>query len=144
MKIGIAGDNLIIRLDPGDDILASLEAACQEHRITNAEITGLGSAESPTLAHYRRDTKKFTERRFDGIFEIVSLVGNVALIDGQSKAHCHVTVADAQMTVYGGHLVKGVCSATVELIVRPLPSAYTKQLDEEVGLKVWQLGDKPA
>lgn len=141
MKLGPAGHDLIIRLDPGDDILASLAAACQEHDIANAEVTGLGSVEAVTLAHYRRDTQQFTERSLEGIYEIVSLLGNVALIDSQPVAHCHVTIADAAMTPLGGHLVRGVCSATVELVVRPLASHYSKHHDARVGLKLWQFDE---
>jgi predicted DNA-binding protein with PD1-like motif len=139
VKIGVAGGELIVRLDAGDDILTSIAAACRNHGIQNAEITGIGSVASPTLAHYRRDTQKFTEKSFDGVYEVASLTGNVALIDGQPVAHCHVVVSDAAMTASAGHLVAGVCSATVELIIQPLESSYAKKFDEEVGLKLWQV-----
>jgi uncharacterized protein len=139
VKAACAGNDLIARLEPGDDVLGSLAALCAEYDIKNAEITGIGSIESPVLAHYRRDTKHFTERAFDGIYEIVSLLGNVALVEGRPVAHCHVTIADEDMVAWAGHLVRGTCSATLELIIRPLASAYSKSLDETVGLKVWQL-----
>jgi predicted DNA-binding protein with PD1-like motif len=87
------------------------------------------------------DTKKFTERKLTGIFEIVSLTGNVGLVDGRPFAHCHVAVSDADMAVHGGHLVKGRCSATVELVIRAVESKYHKKFDDEVGLKIWQLED---
>lgn len=139
MKVAQAGRELIIRLEPGDDILAAVAAACRQHHITNAEITGLGSAEAVTLAHYRRDTKKFTHRTFAGIYEIASLVGNVALIDGQTAAHCHVVISGPDMAAHAGHLAAGVCSATVELVVRPLDGRYEKRHDEIIGLNLWQL-----
>ncbi len=139
MKVGHAKSSVIVRLDPGDDILVSIETVCRDHGVMNAEITGLGSVESPTLAHYRRGTKKFTERAFEGVFEIASLVGNVAVNDGQPAAHCHVVISDAAMTPYAGHLVKGLCSATVELVIQPLESHYEKQLNGEIGLNLWQL-----
>jgi predicted DNA-binding protein with PD1-like motif len=134
-----AGDSYIIRLDPGDDILKSIGAACREHDIQNAEITGIGSVETPTLAHYRKDTQHFTEKTLEGIYEIISLLGNVGLVDGQPTAHCHVTISDAQMQPWAGHLKAGVCSATVELVVRQLDSAYSKAHDDAIGLKLWQL-----
>jgi predicted DNA-binding protein with PD1-like motif len=139
MKTAKAGDSLIVRLEAGDDILASLEAACHEHGIQNAEVTGIGSVESPTLAHYRKDTKHFTERAFDGIYEIISLTGNVGLVDGKPVAHCHIAISDDQMQVWGGHLKAGACSATVELVVRRLDSDYSKQFDQAIGLKLWRL-----
>jgi uncharacterized protein len=139
LKAARAGQDVIVRLEPGDDILLSLAAICADYDIKNAEVSGIGSVDSPTLAHYRRDTKHFTERTFVGIYEIVSLLGNVALVEGRPVAHCHVTIADEAMTAMAGHLVRGACSATVELIIRPLDGAFTKTLDESIGLKLWQL-----
>jgi uncharacterized protein len=138
VKLGQAGRDLIIRLEPGEDILASVGAACRQHDIANAEVTGLGSAEQVTLAHYRRDTQEFTRRSFDGIYEIASLVGNVALIDGQPTLHCHVTIAGPDLAAHAGHLAAGVCSATVELVVRPLDSRYAKRHDDAIGLNLWR------
>jgi predicted DNA-binding protein with PD1-like motif len=139
VKVGIAADTLIVRLEVGDDILASVAAVCREHHIDNAVVSGIGSVEAVTLAHYRRDTQKFTQRAFEGIYEIVSLLGNVALVGGQPALHCHVTIADAEMTPQAGHLAAGVCSATVELIIRRLDSHFAKQLNEDIGLPLWQL-----
>jgi predicted DNA-binding protein with PD1-like motif len=44
------------------------------------------------------------------------------------------------MQVWGGHLKAGVCSATVELVVRRLDGAFKKEFDETIGLKLWQIG----
>lgn len=139
MKVGRAGESIIVRLEAGDDILGSIEAACAAHNVTNAEITGLGSIESPTLAHYRMDTKKFTERSLKGIYEVISLTGNIGLVDGRPFAHCHVAISDADMVVHGGHLVSGACSATLEVVIRAIEAKYHKQFDDEIGLKVWRL-----
>jgi predicted DNA-binding protein with PD1-like motif len=139
MRVGTTATGLVVRLDPGDDVVAQIQAAAAAHHIANAEVTGLGSVEAPTLAHYRRDTQKFTERAFAGIFEVVSLVGNISLVDDRPTLHCHVTISDADMTTHGGHLVHATCSATLELIIRRLDTSYAKRHDDTVGLNIWQL-----
>jgi predicted DNA-binding protein with PD1-like motif len=126
-----------LMLEPGDDIHSSIESYCARYDFANAEVTGIGSVDSPTLAHYSMVTRKFTDRPFEGIFEIASFIGNVSLVDGKPFAHIHVTVSDIDMTAHSGHLVKGRCSATLELILRPFSSRYTKSDSEAVGLKVW-------
>src|SRR5260370_1238578 len=116
MKHATLNDNThALRLDPGEDIHATLEDFCQEAGINNAAVEGIGSVEAPTLAHYSIKTKEFTDKHLDGVYEVTSLLGNVALVDGKPFAHMHVTVADIGMQTFGGHLVKGVCSATLEL-----------------------------
>lgn len=128
-----------VRLEPGEDIHESVVKFCQEHSISSAELRAIGSVESPTLAHYRKDQKKFTERQFSGIYEIVSLLGVVALEDGRPAAHIHLTISDQDMNASGGHLVKGACSATVELVVRRYYAKITKKFDDEIGLRLWDI-----
>jgi uncharacterized protein len=140
MKFNSAGkDTSILRLDPGDDIVASIQRFCRDQAIVNAEVSGIGSVQDPLLAHYRIDQHKYREQQLKGIFEIASLLGSVAPFDGVQLAHLHVVVSDEQMRAFGGHLVKGAASATAELVVRRLSSSYKKHLNSEVGLRIWDL-----
>ena len=129
-----------LRLEPGDDIHESVQAFCADTNINNATIQGIGSVDSPTLAHYSMHSKQFTDKRLEGIFEVTSLLGNIALVDGKPFAHIHVTISDPAMTAHAGHLVKGECSATLELVVASYPSHHWKSDDETIGLKVWDFG----
>jgi uncharacterized protein len=129
----------VLRLELGEDIHDTIQMFCAEQHITNAAIEGIGSVDSPTLAHYSIKTKKFTDKHFEGIYEVTSLLGNVARVDGQPFTHLHLTISDETMQVHGGHLVKGECSATLELIVKSFPSEHAKLQDDAIGLKVWDL-----
>jgi uncharacterized protein len=128
-----------VRLDPGEDIHESVVKFCQEKDISSAEVRAIGSVDSPTLAHYRKDHKEFTEQAFNGIYEIVSMLGIVSLEDGKPAAHLHVTISDQGMNALGGHLVKGTCSATVEMIVRRYYAKLSKTFNDQVGLRLWDL-----
>jgi uncharacterized protein len=126
-----------LRLDPGDDVLAKLESFCSENQIDNASVAGIGSFESPTIAHYSIRTKQFTDKSLEGIHEVTSLLGNISLVDGKPFAHLHVNVAGPDMQTLGGHLVKGVCSATLELVLTAYPSHHWKVPNDGIGLKIW-------
>jgi predicted DNA-binding protein with PD1-like motif len=129
----------LIRLEPGDDIVGFLGRFCHDHAITNASVTGIGSIESPTLAHYSIHTKKFQEVSFDGVFEITSLIGTVAYYEAAPAVHLHVTIADSDMHCFGGHLRQGKCSALAEISVTSYPTKFTKVQSDAVGLAVWDL-----
>jgi uncharacterized protein len=129
----------LIRLVLGEEINGSIRKFCEKLKIENAEISAIGSVDSPTLAHYRVDTKKYKEKTFEGIFEITSLVGSVAISEGKPLVHAHVTISDEEMKAFGGHLVKGVASATVEIILTAFDSKHTKSFDKKIGLKIWDL-----
>ena len=126
-----------LRLERAEDIHSVVQQFCATHSIANAAIEGIGSVRSPTLAHYSIETKHFTNKQFDGIYEVASLLGNLSLVDGQPLAHLHATISDAKMRTFGGHLVTGECSATLEILIHAYPSSYTKSHSEAIGLIVW-------
>jgi len=141
MKSAKLDDNVYaLRLDPGDDIHAIIDNYCTQYELANAQITGIGSVENPKLAHYSMTTRAFTDKQLEGIYEVTALLGNVALVDGRPFAHLHVTLADAEMATYAGHLVQGTCSATLEVIITAYYSRHTKSESDKVGLKIWDFG----
>ena len=130
-------NNYVLRLELGDDIHEQVQLFCTQNNINNAAVQGIGSVESPTLAHYSIKTKQFTDKQLEGILEVTSLLGNVALVDSKPFAHIHVTVSGPDMVAHAGHLVKGTCSATLELIITAYPSHHWKTDNADIGLKVW-------
>ena len=103
-----------LRLQPGDDLRVALELALQRSFPNGAFVVcGIGSlsrvalrlagAESPTT--------------LDGLFEILTLSGTITA-DG---VHLHMSIADAQGKVLGGHVGAGcVVRTTAEILVAPV------------------------
>lgn len=140
MKYGqISDKRYFIRLERGEEILKSLEAFCVKKNINNGEVKGIGSVENVTLAHYRVDSKKYSRKDFEGIYEVTSLIGTIAISEYMPLAHLHVTISDESMNAFGGHLVKAVVSATFELSLTVFPTEFSKKEDSEIGLKLFQL-----
>ena len=135
----VAGDQYLIRFEKGEEILPSLKTFCKRYNITNATVSGIGSLENPTLAHYRVDNKKYSEKKFEGVYEVVSLLGNIALFEKNPLPHIHVTLSDEEMHVIAGHLIQGTVSATLEMTLNDLPTMHRKKHDEEIGLNLWDL-----
>lgn len=129
----------ILRLERGEEILSTLKAFCKSQNIQNASISGIGSIENPTLAHYRVDSKKYSEKELEGIFEVTSLLGTVALFEKEPLLHLHTTLGDEEMKAWAGHLVKGDVSATLEVTIEKHTTAFTKSPSEEIGLKLYDL-----
>src|SRR3990167_6962564 len=103
----VSADKYLIRLLKGEEINESVKKFCEKLDVKNAGIVGIGSIESPTLAHYRVETKKYKEKEMGGIFELTSLIGTVAVFEDEPLVHIHVTISDEDMNVLGGHLVSG-------------------------------------
>lgn len=145
MVYGTVGSNYyLVRLEKGEEVVASLKKLCESQRIDNAYFSGLGSVENPTLAHYLVTTKKYTEKKLEGVFELLTITGNVALFEDKPLVHAHAILSDNEMNTKGGHLVEATTSATVELHLRILDTVYEKQQDEEIGLKLFDLPERVA
>jgi len=71
--------------------------------------------------------------------EVVSLVGDVALKDGQPKVHAHLVVAKRDGTAHGGHLMEAHVRPTLEVVLVETPKNLQRKFDEASGLALINL-----
>ena len=119
---------LPLRLSPDMDVREALEAAMTT-RLCRAAfvIAGIGS-----LRHARlRLAGRPEPDALDGDLEILTLAGTISP-DGP---HLHMSVADAQGRVSGGHVAYGcVVRTTAEVLLLLLPEwSFTRELDSATG-----------
>ncbi len=119
---------LPLRLNPGDDLRAAIEAALRESGMqAGFVLQGIGSLSVAQLRY--AGLPQPTELRGD--LEILTLAGSVSP-DG---AHLHMSVSDAQGRVLGGHVSAGcVVRTTAELLLALLPGQrFSRSLDAATG-----------
>jgi predicted DNA-binding protein with PD1-like motif len=101
--------HLLIRLDPGDELHASLSRALDEAQAESAFITGVGALEAAEIALYDQATKSYGRaRRIEGGCEVVSLSGNAALLDGAPTVRLSAVLAretELGLETFAGQLV---------------------------------------
>jgi predicted DNA-binding protein with PD1-like motif len=66
--------------------------------------------------------------------ELLSLVGNVALANGEPKIHAHVVVGRRDGTALGGHLLDARVRPTLELVLVETPATLRRVVDTATGL----------
>lgn len=128
------GNRYVLRLDKNADIPNVLKTFCKERKITLGTISGLGSLKSATLAFFDPKTKVYKEKTFKEPLEMASLVGNIAVKDGEPVIHLHTTIAGKNYKAYAGHMVKGVVSLTTEIYIDVIKGKVEKTFDKETGL----------
>ena len=101
------GRSFMGRLAKGNDLLQSLEKLCREHDITLGEIRAVGAVTRARVGYYHQKERKYYFLEMDQPLEILALVGNISLKDGQPMVHAHVTLADNAGRTFGGHLGEG-------------------------------------
>ena len=123
---------LPIRLNPGDDLRAAIEAAVRGADCRAVFVdAGIGSLSSAGL----RFAGAEQPRRFTGDIEILSLAGSVAFDGAHSSSHLHMALSTASGEVFGGHVAPGcIVRTTAEVLLALLPDwAFSRAPDAATG-----------
>ncbi|HBX74674.1 MAG: DNA-binding protein [Acidaminococcaceae bacterium] len=126
------GDTYVVRLDKGEEIVASLQALCEKQQIALASVEGIGAADHAVIGLYDVGRREYHKTELDGPMEITSLMGNITQKDGAVYIHLHINLCNKEMQILGGHLNECSIGATGEVFVRVLPGNVGRRLDEEV------------
>jgi predicted DNA-binding protein with PD1-like motif len=119
---------LPLRLNPGDDLRAALDAALPALGAEAAfVISGIGSLREARLRFAGRDLP----HRIVGDLEILTLSGTLGL----GGSHLHASLADADGHVFGGHVAPGcIVRTTAEILLAALADVtFTREPDPATG-----------
>lgn len=140
---------VIVRLDRGEELCASLEALAKREGISAAWVRGIGSLAWVELdRHDQARQKAEPPQRFETPADILSLEGNLAMQDGAPRALLHATLArrtDNGVDVIGGRVrAGGVFSC--ELVVEHFADlVLARARDGATGLDLFEGGEaRPA
>ena len=130
------GDTYIVRMDPGEEILKELKVFAEKEEVKLASVTALGAVKDFTVGVFDTGAKVYKSNRFQGVYEIVSLVGTINTMNDAFYCHLHMCAADQEGHAFGGHLNEAVISATCEMVVTCLPGRTDRVFSEEAGLNL--------
>ena len=140
---------MIVRLDRGEELCASLEALAKREGISAAWVRGIGSLAWVELdRHDQARRKAEPPQRFETPSEVLSLEGNLAMQDGAPRALLHATLArrtDNGVDVIGGRVREaGVFSC--ELVIEHFADlVLARARDAATGLDLFEGGEaRPA
>lgn len=141
MDYRLFGDKYYVRLDKGEEIIASILEICQKERIKSATYNGIGGCKDALIQIFNPKKGKFNQEKHEGMLELVSLCGNV-IQDGDSLYnHAHVIFAyekDGQNVLAGGHMKSATVLYTAEIEISPIKNGVIfRKDDEETGTGFW-------
>lgn len=117
---------LPVRLHPGQDLRAALESQLVQERMEAAFVLqGIGSLGTARI-------------RFAGMSEATELTGDMEILTlcgslSTKGAHLHISVADAQGQVRGGHVAPGcIVRTTAEIVLALLPDHHFSRAPDAV------------
>ena len=133
------GKTYAVVFDKGDEVVAGLTDLAKRERWAGSHLTAIGAFSDVTLGYFDRERKAYLKIPVKEQVEVLSLIGDIALDDGQPKLHAHVVVGKRDGTTRGGHLIEAHVWPTLEVIVTESPQALTRVMDRDAGLALIRL-----
>lgn len=121
-------------LQTGEEVVSQMQRFAKENGLAASRFTAIGAFRSVTLGYFNWDTKDYEKIVIAEQVEVLSLVGDVALQDDESKTHVHVVVGKRDGSAHGGHLLQAIVRPTLEIILTESPGYLRRSFDAESGL----------
>lgn len=132
-----------LRLVRGEDVLPTIIAFCKEKGIVSGSFRAIGAVEQSKIGYYDLATKKYGQKEYPHAMEVASMIGNVALVDGEPFIHAHTVlsgIAEGTENIpVGGHVFEAKVAVTLEVHLVAFEESIVRELDADIGLKLLQL-----
>ena len=132
------GSTVVVRMDPGEEIIGQLNKVVESEDIALAQVNALGAINEFTIGAYSVVEQKYYSKDYTGAWEIVSLHGNVTRKEGEPYIHLHLGAGSHTGEMVGGHLNRAVISATCEMFITVLDGEIERVNDPITGLNVFK------
>lgn len=135
MKHNIQDKILALRLFEDEDVIKSILDVFQSVKCClGIIISGAGMMKDITIGFFK-GKGQYKEIKFDGPYEIVSFTGNIISQGTEVIAHIHLSLADEEGKVIGGHLLGSRIYGTGEIFIRLSDIPARRELEEKTQLK---------
>lgn len=124
--------------EPGEKVLETLNTYLTQHHINGAMFMAIGGFSQVRIEYFNVQTRQYESRDVNEQVEVISLLGNVALVDGKPFVHAHVSVGTREYQAYAGHLGKATVRPTLELFLTQLNGELIREKNPNTGLEALQ------
>ena len=133
----VAPSSFIVRFERGDEIVQGLLGFAKKAKLKSAWISGLGGLATATIGFYNVKRKTYRKKTRKNM-ELTALTGNLCRVKNNYALHAHATLSDRSCKAFGGHLFKGIVSATCEVFITEI-RRIERKMDLKIGLNLMRL-----
>jgi uncharacterized protein len=123
----------------GDEILSGLTEFAEARELTAGYFSAIGALQRAQFGWFDSAKKAYRDIPIQQQVELISLIGNVGMVDGKPQVHAHGAVGFPDGQVRGGHLLQAFVWPTLELFFTGLPATLVKKHDPETDLALFDL-----
>ena len=119
--------------DTGDEVMAGLLDVAKTYHLGASHLTAIGAFSDVVLGYFERERKEYKKIPLREQVEVLALIGDIALDDGQPKVHAHVVVGKSDGAAWGGQILEAHVWPTREVIIVESPLHLQRRTDPEPG-----------
>jgi uncharacterized protein len=130
----------VLVFETGDELAQGLTQFAIEQKLASASFKAIGALSSVKLGWLNWETKQYEPAvSLREQVELLSLIGDVALKDGQPQVHAHAVIGKRDGTAHGGHLLEAHVRPTCEVVLTESPAHLRKEFDPVAGIALIKL-----
>jgi uncharacterized protein len=124
----------LLEFRTGQEVMHGLLAFAREHKLVSGHVTGIGAISDAVIGYFDPPTNRYLRNAEKGQAEVLSLTGNLALVNSEPFFHVHVALGLRDGAARGGHLFEATVRPTVELVLTTYPKPVRRIIDPDTGL----------
>ena len=133
-------DKIFVSIDKGELVNQKLLEVSEKENLTSGWINGLGAISDIEIGYWDIEKKIYIKQKFDNHYELLSLIGNVSLVNDKPFIHTHISFSDTKFKVFGGHLFDAKVIAAAEFCIFISDYKLHRKLNCDIGLSLWNVG----
>jgi len=134
-------DLIVSRIESGEDLLEGIRQIVLESGVTAGFLSVIGAVDRACYGFYIPKTRSYTSHKWNPTpdsspaLEILSCLGNVALLEDEVVVHAHITLSGVKGELLGGHLQEGCrVNPTAELTLLTAEGTLRRKRNETLNL----------
>lgn len=142
MEYRVYGNDVVLRIQKGEEILTCLKEVCEKEHITLGSVTGLGAVGEVTLGVFNRENFAYEKQTYTGDMEIASCVGNISTME--ARTICTSTWSWATSRTASATpdiLTRCRCQPDRRFILHKIEGTVEREYSPEVGLNLFKFVD---
>ena len=139
MKYNKVDDKIFVSIDKGELVNQSLLNVAEKEGLNSGWVNGLGAISNIEIGYWDIEEKIYVKKTFDEDYELLSLIGNVSLVDNKPFIHTHISFSDTKFKVFGGHLFDAEVIAAAEFCIFMSDYHLHRKLNCNIGLNLWDI-----
>lgn len=130
-------DNIhFVKLDINEDVLSTITKYLVDNNIRSATLNAIGVIKDIEIGYYDLHAGKYLVKKIEEDMELLSLTGNVGILNGEIHPHIHVVLSGKDLNCIGGHLLKAKVGVTCELFINANKMDLERLYDDNIKLNL--------